>query len=212
MNISTKNWTGKSKTAARHDTIVYPYFKLFGKPVPENEQYWTFAGNCADNNGNLNEESEPVQMVECGLIKPEQFFGVDISESVIETNRKLLPRYNWFNGRLSQIAKKQKDFNPAIINIDHHKMIGRASSDLFSMISLLTTATKTGILVIFNVLTQNPYNGKADTDANIMTTLHRNRHFQNFIKEFRLFERGAYNYGGTGLGRKNFRTFIFYKK
>jgi hypothetical protein len=212
MNISSKNWSGKSKVAARHDTVIYPYYSIFGQSIPKNEQYWTLAGNVGNNEGEINPECEALQVTNSKLVSPNQFFGVDVSEEVISKNKILLPKFNWMNGRLSQVARQTPKFNPAIINIDHHKMIEAASSDLFSMISILNKIEKPNILLVFNVLAKNPYNGYEDSEDSIVRFLCSNHHFQEFLTKFNPFNRGVYRYEGTGIGIKKFLSFIFYKK
>lgn len=212
MNISTKIWSDPLKVAARHDTVIYPYFSIFGKSIPKSEQYWTLAGSVSNDQGKVNSDCEAMQVLRNGLVKPDQFFGVDVSEEVINKNKELLPNFNWHHGRLSQIARRTPNFNPAIINIDHHKMIDRASSDLFSMISILNGMKKKNILLIFNVLAKNPYDGHEEKEESIISKLCSNHNFRDFLNKFTPFNDTLYRYEGTGVGRKKFLSFIFYKK
>ena len=58
---------------------------------------------------------------------------------------------------------------------------------------------------------ENPYNGYEEKEETIMNRLCSNHHFRDFLIKFRPFNEGVYTYEGTGMGRKKFLSFIFYK-
>jgi hypothetical protein len=213
LDISQKVWSGETKSAARHDTIIYPYFKIFNlKKIPKNKQFWTLAGNVTDDKNLVNKNCEAFQIVNSSLIKSEQFFGVDICEKIINLNKEKLPNFNWLNGSLSFCIRQCKNFNPAIINLDHHKSPQKALPDFFSLISILNRRKIKNCLLIFNSLTRNPYNGEFYSKEDLFKSISRNKEFGTFSKKWKVFNDGYYSYNGTGRGKKEMTSLIFYTK
>lgn len=213
--IKGKRWVGKNKIGARHDTVLVPYQKIFNrKKIPQNEQYFTLAGSVSDGNGNINTDSEAIYMVNQGVVNPTQFQGVDIDESTISENKRLLPNYNWHNEDLyTHILKRYyaNDFNPAIINVDHHKMIWNAGLDFFPICSILSCLKKSKILLIFNIMTKVPYSNKECSREEVSKALWADKRYRKFRETFEAFPLD-YRYEGTGQGRKEFLSLIYYKK
>jgi hypothetical protein len=214
-----KCYTGTGKLKARFNTIIAPYQELFQKSIPEDEQYWTLAGSVLDEAGNFNKESEINQILSANLIAPNQFFGVDKNKQIIDTNKQAYPKVNWIHNTLKDAILKAIDthnFNPAIVNIDHVYMPKQACKDFKDIFKILTSTNKRNMLVVFNTLTTNPYNGDECNPNVIIDILNSDRFFAHYLADggWNTIDR-HYNYSGSGIGNKKrskLSTILFWRK
>jgi hypothetical protein len=115
----TKEWTNEIKIKSRKSNIIDYYRSYFGEKVPENKQYWTLCGKCVEN-GDLQENTEPDQMIKSGLITENQFFGVELDPHIFNI-LKTCKICNFLNGDIYKVilnSHNKQQFNPAIINCD----------------------------------------------------------------------------------------------
>lgn len=211
--VLRQKWDAKPKVEARLKTIIEPYKSIFKRPLLPNEQYWTFAGGIKGNNL---DNYEVGQIINSGLVKPYQFHGVDIDEYEIDNNKKTckntpFSNCNWHHGTLSKIIRgyvNNNNFNPAIINIDHHKMYERAILDFITIISLVNCLDKNGIMVVFNFAVETRHHKLTNIEI-IRNFLSRQPEYNKFIQKFKLY--GAYDYNGTGKGKKRFLSLMWNK-
>lgn len=210
--ITTKSWDNDiNKLKAREQSIFAPFRSIFNRSLNHSEQYWTFAGNSSKS-----KTCEAGQMINLGLCRAEQFFGVDKDKDIIERNKTVQPNCNWIVDEEFGMAGALRDFNnlnnlnPAIINIDHHKFIKDASYDFNHIIDVLIGLGKKEMLVIFNFMV---YGRGRFTDENEIGFYLKNcSNYKKFLDIFTLFDR-YYVYKGTGnKSAKQFSSLIWYKK
>ena len=121
MKVNEKDWSSLPKQEARSQTIIAQYRSLFGQAIPGDRQYWTMAGQCANDDGSPRIGSEVSQMFDSGLIVPEQFHGVEINPYIHALNVKAYPTLSWHNDdfyRAMVKADAMDSFRPAIVNAD----------------------------------------------------------------------------------------------
>jgi hypothetical protein len=90
----------------------------------------------------------------------DQFYGVDIKEEVIASNRKAVKDANWLVGDFlssMEAAYADGNYNPGLINADFVTMIGRSAPVVSNIMALLTDIGVSDVLVIANVMATNPY-------------------------------------------------------
>lgn len=212
------------KKQARQDTIINIYRELFHNSLPKDKQYWTMCSMQTDDKANFQEGSELGQMLSSGLLKEEQFYGVDIVEPYIINNRKAKPNAHWFcKDFLTQmkIAHKEGWYNPAIIFADLLHMKSRASLVASEILLFLESRNIKDVMLVTNIMLTNPHariqikESEAIEEANSIVG-----EFYQW-KEFRMAWREGvwkdypeyYLYKGTGTrSATRLATFIFYNK
>jgi hypothetical protein len=210
VGFDTK-WNGSAKTDARHDAIIVPYRDIFGPKMPETKQYLTYAGGVAG----LDNKYECHQMVSEGLIEPHQFHGFDINPNVVTNNLRTAPQFNWHYGDL---AEKLIEFseagklNPAIVHIDHTKMLERAMNDFLPALKILTDFDVWDVLLVFNFMTKTPYSKRCMELEEIEAKLSDNQVFRCYFDCDWKFWDYSYHYEGVRQGKKQMRSVIMYRK
>jgi hypothetical protein len=110
-----------SKSSAREESIILPYRDLTGRiSIERSRQYWTLAGKYLS----LNSNSEIVQMVDSGLITPNQYYGSEIDNDAYKVSKdvfqKEYPQSHLYEGDIvSNMTKAYSigTFRPEIIYI-----------------------------------------------------------------------------------------------
>lgn len=141
------------KIEARFDTLVIPYQTLAGRrKLPKEKQHWTFAAECSDGNGKILPDSELGQLTACGLITPEQFFGVEINEGTYQRNSTIKgPTWLYGDFGIKMVEWSNHNyFNPGIINVDDIHMPRRGISYLSRILALLVDLNVRDVLVVCN--------------------------------------------------------------
>lgn len=138
----------QNKRQSREETIIKPFIGSF-KKFPEDGQYWTLCAECY-NDGPI-EDSEFHQSTN-SLIKPHQFYGVDIDENVISNNKRL-NKGNFFCGDFYQVISSRQDFNPTIVNFDCLRTFAVEKNNIKKIFILLNEYEN--VLFNFNVLLEN---------------------------------------------------------
>lgn len=129
-----KRYRTESKIISRRKSIIEPSMKILGGPLKEPYQYWSMCSYCEGSNSELN------QLVESGLIKPNQFHGVDKDQNVYDANKKLNTEANFYcNDIYKQMRdmKNAKAFKPGIVNLDTTSMGEKAARLTSKIIELL---------------------------------------------------------------------------
>lgn len=109
------------KLKARQETLYNPYREHFGWPLPPDKHYVTLSALCASEDGSLLETSELGQALSTGFATPEQFHGVDFDGSIVEANRRAVPKAHFHEDYLYEFiagAKREGWLNPGLVNYD----------------------------------------------------------------------------------------------
>lgn len=218
MSILTHQWSSYAKVRARFSTIANPYRKAFGSSLPVGEQYWTMCGKLANNDGTENKLSEYNQMVRRGLITKDQFYGVEREEEIHLYNKTIHPDLNLYHADFYEqmvSAAAQNNFNPAIVNADLVHLPDRAAQYFCKILALLSSLPKNRILLVCNLILDNPRASKAsrkgDTDR-FLKNLNK-EHRWNTHKHLWSVNTLCYNYDGNGKrSNSNMCTYLFFKK
>jgi len=150
------------KQLARLDTIIRPYRSHFAPILPSEKQYWTMCGTHAEN-GEFQRGSELGQMLDAGLIKVNQFVGVDKKPLVIEENREAMPEGKWICGDFFKVMRNayfEGAFNPGIVFVDSLHLCKRGASLLARVMALLERAKIDKVMLVCNVMFDNPRSPK----------------------------------------------------
>lgn len=188
------------KHAARQATIVEIYQKCFGPRLPQDKQYWTMSALCSDGD-RIRPGSELDQITEAGLIRTEQFYGVDIDRHIYENNAKYVGPH-WYHGDfLGQMVKKYNQnpsgFNPAIVNADLINMPARAASYIANILDFLCGAEKTDTMVVANVVLKSYSRFSNVDDLRTMLVSHPVFNVVWSKDIWRIFGEEVYEYKGT---------------
>lgn len=190
------------KIKARYDNVDI-YRQLTGlRSIPKNKSYWTL---CCDQS---HENSEISILIKEGLIKEQQFFGVDKEFYFIEKNEKLFPKAHFFYGDWDdEIQNKQDVFHPGMIYFDSTKTINNIAFYRSVSIILQHPNCKKGTVLIANGMHNNPMNKNSTYSA---------EKFKDDIPRYvidHIFAKWELNrvltYNGTNT---NMCGFVFYKK
>jgi hypothetical protein len=207
------------KAKARRDTIINIYKELFSKSLPFQKQYWTLAGPCFDDEGNLGANSEIWQLTEAGLIFARQYHGIDNSEEIIEKNRKAAPGANFYHGDFItqlQVESENPNFNPGIIHADYTRLKETVVIDTSNIVYLIENRGISNVMIVMNFPWNNPYSGafKGEiTPQDVIDMLQENQRFNNSWNERWSIYPKCYTYGGTGERSKTTMvTFILFRR
>lgn len=152
-------WDCETKKFARFMTIIDIYKRIFNTQIPKDKQYWTMCGAHFDKEG-LPLLGELGQILDKKLITPNQFYGVDREESIIEKNSKLFPDTNWIHGDFVETLESWLlggKFNPAVINYDGVMQPKRGMRYFKQILKLLDYNYGDEVLLISNFILRNPY-------------------------------------------------------
>lgn len=159
MKINQKDWSCPKKQNARNETIIAAYRKHFGHSIPGNKQYWTMCGQCSSPAGNPLMGCEPIQVINEGLIKPEQFIGVELNPDIHKLNVQAMPELCFINDDFySAMVKSHVDghFNPGIVNADLPRTPDGGGSYISKILAFLSDATD-DVLLIANLILRMKY-------------------------------------------------------
>lgn len=151
------------KEKAREETILSTYGSLFSDRLPDDKQYWTMCSTHTNDDGSFSVGSELGQVMGAGLITPDQFYGVDVVDSIIDANKNAMPSANWIYDDFVSAMREEAfkgTFNPGIINADFISMHKKASRTVADIIELVTYADVHDVMVVANVMYNNPYANK----------------------------------------------------
>lgn len=217
LQLNQKSWNDPKKIAARQETIINQYRRLFHWQLPPEKQYWSMCGQCTTPDRKQQEGCELHQMLEEKLITPEQFHGVDIDKKITTANRNAWPQANWYASDFYDALTKASaspDFNPVIINADFINMPERASGYFADIMALLSSVVDGHLIVLANVVLEYQRFIERSTDMEFtIEKLNRDAQFQLALKTADWkFDQKFYKYAGTGKeSRTKMGTIFFYK-
>lgn len=162
MKLNQKNWSDKNKVQSRIANIVNPYRKYFHQSLPKDRQFWTLSGQCTTNLEPLS-GCELLQMIEEGLITPDQYRGVEFEKEICENNQAVYPCVPFTHGDFYEAMKKaymKREFNPGIINFDSTYMPMRGIQYLSDILCLVNDINIEEVLIIGNFAQINPHGGR----------------------------------------------------
>jgi hypothetical protein len=113
-------------------------------------------------------EGEFQQICSAGLIKPEQFYGVDTESKIIEKNKKILPNIKWINGDFRETMLDysiEENFNPAIVNYDGVMQKKFGAEYLRKIMKLIDANVNDKMLLLANFVMKSPYRKSEVTKA-----------------------------------------------
>lgn len=217
LPIGTKNWSCPHKQEARFKTIIEPYTILFGKVLPPDRQYWTLCGEMASN-GAISEGCELSQMVQVGLIKPNQFHGVEGNPQIHEANVRALKRpfnkAHLYQGELTDIldqALGEGRLAPGIVYIDTIQEPLGAAPLLATTLDILNQTTGT-TLVAWNFIKGNRWRGRDYSWNSVRETLNQNHFYRRVSSKWeQLGEDKTFQYEGTGKSSTTMGSVVFFR-
>lgn len=162
--IKTPRWDDPQKVNSRSEAIILPYHRYFSNAIPQDKQYWTMCGAHFNEQGRL--EGEFGHLTREGLIQPNQFNGVDIEPSIIDTNRQYYPDVNWHCGDFRDVMSEavvNGNFNPAIINYDGVMQSKRGAKYLKRILSFIDHNVNDDLMLVANFLLNSPYQSDEGT-------------------------------------------------
>jgi len=222
LQLNQIDWGGPRKVKSREETIINSYRDIFKSySIPLDSQYWTMCGQCFDKEetAKIRKGCEIEHMVSSGLIKPEQFHGVETNSDIYKFNTKLPISANWYNAdffvAMSDAVNKDK-FNPAIVFADFIHMDKICSSDISKIMFELLTPVK-NVMLVCNLILQCRVR-KVKSYNSIMDELDKRVQFRAVWNTglWKMYENhlkgNFYTYNGSGNKSTIMGTVIFYKK
>jgi hypothetical protein len=187
-----KTWSDPKKQQARLDTIL-PH-------GPIANQYWSMAGNCTTKG------CEVDQILEAGLIKPEQFHGVEIDKRIYEANVQAWPDLAWHHGDFYDVMRGYPAFNPSLVNADLMQM-AETSADFIARILYLLVPFDAILLANFIM----EHRGHKSTPDQVLERLSECQQFRYAMRNGWTYDGKCYLYPGTGNQSYTVMgTFTFY--
>lgn len=207
------------KFKARKDTIINIYRELFFDKLSHDKQYWTLAGPCFNENNELGNNSEIYQLTQSKLILTEQYHGIDNSKEIIEKNKQVVPKANFYHGDFItqlQIQSEEDNFNPGIIHADYTRLKETVTQDTSNIVYLIERKNISNVMIVMNFPWNNPYSGKFKgniTPQDVIKLLQQNQRFNCSWNDQWYIYPQCYTYGGTGEHSKTTMvTFVLIKK
>jgi hypothetical protein len=217
LHKDQKSWSDPKKIAARQETIINQYRRLFGQSMPKDKQYWTMCGQCTTTDNEFQEGCELHQILEEGLITLDQFHGVDIDKEITSANQQAVPQASWYADDFYQAMLKactESKFNPAIVNADTVNMPDRACGYVSDIMALLSDCVGE-VMLVSNMILEYQRFPDRDRDAEfIIQKLNSLSSFQYAlaVSDWQ-FDQVYYPYAGTGEeSRTKMGSMIFYKR
>lgn len=173
--VENSQWDCIENVYAREKTIIELYRLLFQRDsIPKDRQYWTMCGAYFNFKQNRIVKGELVQLLKAGFIKPEQFYGVDREQIIIDKNRELFPEIKWIHGDFEKSMLSYSisgNFNPAIINYDGVMQPVYGMRYLKKIMKLLDWNFSNDVLLIASFVLKNPYRKSDKLTFSIPDTL-----------------------------------------
>lgn len=192
------------KSQARNDTIIEIYRSIFGiKSLPAEKQYWTMCNLCSDGSGSILRTSELGQVLESGLITPNQFFGVEKIEWIHKQN-VTVEGPNWLCGDFKKMMVEwgnNNTFGPGIINVDDVHMPRRSQTYLAKILSFVDEMKIENVMIVSNNVLKTRHRESKHTE--MPQALLLNRFFDE--TKWNIHEQ-IYQYQGSNEKNDNFTT------
>ena len=200
------------KIASRVATTLSVYRSHFGHRIPADRQYWAMCGRCSHEKGILDPHSEPQQMIDAGLISPNQFHGVEFDPTIYTFNKESSREINWHLGDFYETMveySNSHNFRPAIVNADMIVM-PKFGSQYLSRIMQFLTPIEGPTMLLGNFVTE--YRHRKTSIADIVSEMERQPSYQLAMNSGRWHWHDlSYWYRGTGRSGTKMNTVILFK-
>lgn len=202
-------WDDAVKIESRYKTIIEIYRRIFkSEVIPKDKQYWTMCGAHYKNNGPL--KGELGCLDESKLINPDQFYGVDREEKIIEANKNHYPNIKWIYGDFVDIISKyisRDQFNPAIVNYDGIMQPKYGVDYLKKIIMTIDSNVSEKVMIVANFVITNPYNSSKDLVFSLEDIVRRLMKVHWLQDQWNIIRKGFfYKHSRTTMG-----TIVFIK-
>jgi hypothetical protein len=213
--ITHPDWDTTRKVRSRIDTIVIPYRHLFGHALAKDQQFWSMCGahyHMSDS-GPLQQKGELGQLLDEKLLTPNQYYGVDCNDGIIENNRKVYPSINWTFGDFKSVMAAHASaglFNPAVINYDGVMGPKYGAPYVKSIMQLVDNNHRDNVLLVGNFVLRIPYRKAAQCSG--FSVVHRLLQIYTPPDHWHLLPYYyTYKGGSTNRSRSIMGSFIFAK-
>lgn len=216
LQQGAKIWDDSSKKNARRTTIIDPYRKIFGESLPTEKQYWTLCGEMASK-GKIQDGCELNQVVQEGLIFPEQFHGVEGNKEIYLANINAMndSQYgaHFYCGEFTEVLDQilgEGNLNPGIIYLDTIQEPKGSSALLAKTLDILNN-TIGNILLTWNFIKDNNYRNRHYSWEYVKKELDSNALFRLAIRYGwrQLDGDKTFKYGGTGKTSTTMGSIVF---
>lgn len=151
-------YTSEEKRESREALIQLYRAKLY-PALPPRRQFWSLC-NLQPKVG-----SELAQLVDSGLIKPQQYHGVDRDPEIIAQNRVWWFESNWYCGNWSSGVLSVERFNPGLVFYD--SMSTPLSLELYRDVTFLMSRCPAKTMVCVNVMLNDSHPPWGTYDENM---------------------------------------------
>jgi len=230
-SLMRKDWDGCPKKAMqRQKTIIEAYYRYFGEySIPIDKQYWTLCGKSGVIPGNKQTEGylpklrsgcELNDILNAGLIQPNQFHGVEVEKIIYDIN-KVVKNISWHNDDFLNAMNKayyDGNFNPAIINYDSVRFPTTNPNYTARLFELIVDAKIDNIMLVLNMILKSRRTWRLHANE-IIKQLFNNRKFMMlWTKAERQgspwdYEDACYEYKGTGTNSRTIMgSIVFFRR
>ena len=155
---------------------------------------------------------EPDQLIKNNLIKPHQFFGVEINPEIYAANKNI-KNINWIHGDFyEQMVEYSNNntFNPAIINADMLLMPKCGVEYLAKIMCLVTSLNIKEVMIVANFILKTRQH--VSSKEEIIRRLEKEPMFQAacYNTKWNIYD-NCYQYNGTGKTRTKMGSLILSK-
>ena len=186
-----KTWSCPKKQAARIETIA--------SNGPVADQYWSMAGL------STTPGCEVDQILNAGLIRPEQFHGVEINRDIHDANVAAWPDLAWHHGDFFQVMRQYDGFNPSLVNADLLQTVDTAADYVARILGLLVPFH--AVLIANFVMEHRGHQSRPD---DVLRRLAQCQQFRYAMNNGWAYDGRCYLYPGTGRrSRTIMGTFMF---
>lgn len=185
LNLNQKAWWRNQAKVDSRLKGIHQARMLFGNKLPENLQWWSMCGQCADEKGDWR-GSEPHQLVASGFIEPRQFWGVELNADILAHNKENVHNSYWRCGDVNEVmrvasVKKTKSgrsaWRPGVINLDTTMMPAAAGNMLARTMLHVSETVTHEVLVILNMVVRHRH--QVGTTADLIEALTSNSSAQH---------------------------------
>lgn len=214
--VTNSRWDCIENERARLITIIEAYRSMFSREsIPQKTQYWTMCGAYYNMKQNRVIKGELDQLLEAGLIQPDQFNGVDREKIIIEKNKEIFPHINWYYGDFYEVLEYQilkKKFNPAIIFYDGVMQPKFGMQYLKKILKMIDYNVENELLLTANVVLTNPYNGNDKCKFTVMDAVRELASIYWIPDHWDVFPRAHTYTGDSRNGKAKICTLMFLKE
>jgi hypothetical protein len=186
-----KTWSCPRKQRARIETIL--------SNGPVDNQYWSMAGL------STTPGCEVDQVLEAGLIRPDQFHGVEIDETIYDANVAARPALAWHHGDFFETMWRFEGFDPSLVNADLMQTVDTAADYVSRILYLLVPFDA---VLVANFLME--HRGHRSRPDDVLRKLSQCQQFRYAMNSGWVYDGRCYLYGGTShRARTVMGTFVF---